>query len=176
MGSREIMPHFNTVIMNPPYDNYFIHTRICSEVKKHTDNAIAICPINKATRYRTCEFADKPFGDQIAWNNVFIMDLMGENNEYFSTKNSIFVKHTTDPFYTMWYKNGKYIIDNSERNLELGHNLILDENRLDEIQKFFDWLNTTDNEIVKNSTHITTVRPSRYNINKLWEIYQNEKG
>lgn len=103
------------------------------------------------------------------------MDLMGENNEYFSTKNSIFVKHTTDPFYTMWYKNGKYIIDNSERNLELGHNLILDENRLDEIQKFFDWLNTTDNEIVKNSAHITTVRPSRYNINKLWEIYQNEK-
>lgn len=93
--------------MNPPYDNYFIHTRICNEVKKHTDNAIAICPINKATRYKTCEFVDKPFGEQITWNNVFIMDLMGENNEYFSTKNSIFVKHTTDPFYTMWYKKRK---------------------------------------------------------------------
>ena len=34
------MPHFDTVIMNPPYDNYFIHTRICNEVKKHTDNEI----------------------------------------------------------------------------------------------------------------------------------------
>ena len=76
------------VIANPPYNRWKLHTKIANQIKLKTIKSVFIMPINVDIKYKTAEFLEKPFGDEIAWNNVFLLDMDGNINEYFSENNA----------------------------------------------------------------------------------------
>ena len=108
-----------------------------------------------------------PFG--IAWSNIFVFDLKGNKNEYYSFDNAPFFSDT---------KTGLAIKMNG-KDLGLGsfanerNSIILSKKQ--EAQEFCDWVNKRNNELSLLFFKLVARRPSRPFLNKLWEIY-NERG
>lgn len=72
-------------IMNPPYNTAY--TNLCDNItdlikQKRPKKYIQICPINSKIKYKMAEFVCNPFG--IRWSNIFVFDMLGNENEYFS--------------------------------------------------------------------------------------------
>ena len=49
-------------------------------------------PLSSKVRYNTAEYVGNPFG--IAWANIFVFDLKGNKNEYYSFENAPFFSDT----------------------------------------------------------------------------------
>ena len=172
----------DVVIANPPYNRWKLHTKIANYIKLKTIKSVFIMPINVDIKYKAAEFLEKPFGDEIAWNNVFLLDMNGNINEYFSENNACFFKNTTvhkskDPFYKICFENNKLTIKQFITDDEKYRwNCIIREEYTETIKKFLDWVNTQNNEninFIKKT--FTPKHVSKYAINKLWEIYNENR-
>ena len=160
-------------IMNPPYSNgpVNITDKINEKIKNTKPNyIIAIHPMYRTTKYKTAEFVDDPFG--IRWNNVFIFDCLGDINEYFSRKPCpLWDKNSNDVFWLKWGKNkntlclDKMTNKNSKRNV---NKCIVNQITLD----FIDWVNENKQWELY---HIPTTCITKVFINRLWEIYNEER-
>lgn len=157
--------------MNPPYNNCQSHNgrigdKITEEIKnKHPRKYIQIQPINSKMKYKTSEFVCNPFG--IRWSNIFIFDMLGNKNEYFS--------HYEMP---LWDKNSNVTLWSNEKS----NKVFLVESNDDttkcrfkiketpETYDFINWMNT-DTKAQFFIKYIRTTLPSRYMYNRLWEIY-----
>lgn len=160
----------DNVIANPPYGanlNPNFHNRIMNEITPKSSHCIAIMPLSSKVRYNTAEYVGNPFG--IAWSNIFVFDLKGNNNEYYSFDNAPFFSDT---------KTGLAIKLNG-KDLGLGsfanerNSVILSQKQ--EAQEFCDWVNKRNNELSLLFFKLVDRRPSRPFLNKLWEIYNEER-
>lgn len=166
-------------VCNPPYNNPNTIdkklSRICNNIidcvkDKNPQNFICVCPMNGTMKYRTAEFVDDPFG--IRWNNVFIFDCLGDINEYFSRKPCpLWNENSNDVFWLKWGKNknvlclDKMTNGNSKRNV---NKCIVNQTTLD----FIEWVNENKQWELY---HIPTTAITKVFINRLWEIYNEER-
>lgn len=163
---------FDVVIANPPYDSYNLHGRIMDKVKKHTNECYSVMPLNKSIRFKYCEWLNNPFNGQIAWNNVFLFDLKGNNNDYFSCKHcELFTTFNSYPYYTIRLKNDKFVVSEKKDG---GCNCIIAEDKVEETKKFLEWVNNKDSEHKLICFHCWTIHPPRYIFHRLYEIYKEK--
>lgn len=162
-------------IMNPPYNNCQSHNgRICDNItveikNKHPLKYIQIQPINSKMKYKTAEFVCNPFS--IRWSNIFIFDMLGNINEYFSFNEM-----------PLWDKNSNKTLWNTENppkvfiteNDEETHKRRFKIKDIQETYDFIQWMNT-DTKAQFFIKYIRTTLPSRYMFNRLWEIYNEER-
>ena len=75
-------------LCNPPYNGNknkanCLHVSIAKHIKKKKiERFIQVSPIVAQMKYKTAEYIGNPFG--IRWSNIFIFDMLGNENEYFS--------------------------------------------------------------------------------------------
>ena len=158
-------------IMNPPYNNCQSHNgrigdKITENIKnKQPQKYIQIQPINSKMKYKTSEFVCNPFG--IRWSNIFIFDMLGSINEYFSySEMPLWDKNSNE---TLWSneKSNKVFLTKSNDDTTKCRFKIKDTQ---ETYDFIKWMNT-DTKAQFFIKYIRTTLPSRYMYNRLWEIY-----
>lgn len=161
-------------LMNPPYNNCQSHNeligdKITEEIKdKHPLKYIQIQPINSKMKYKTAEFVCNPFG--IRWSNIFIFDMLGNKNEYFSHNEMPLWDKTSNKCLWTHENPPKVYITKTDKNTSKKRFNVKDTQ---ETYDFINWINT--NETAKfYITYIRTILPSRYMFNRLWEIYNAE--
>ena len=167
----------DVIIANPPYNNPKTKdkklSRICNNIissikEKKPSNFIAICLINASLKYRTAEFVCNPFG--IRWSNIFIFDMLGNINEYFSfNEMPLWDKNSKK---TLWLLENptKVVLTETDNDTTKRRFKIKDNN---ETKDFIQWMNT-DPKAKFFIKYIRTTLPSRYMFNRLWEIYNEE--
>ena len=161
-------------ILNPPYNDCQKHNenildKITEIIRyKQPQKYIQIQPISSKTRYKTAEFVGNPF--DIRWSNIFIFDMLGNKNEYFShNEMSLWDKDSNKCLWLHENPPKVYITETDEET----HKRRFNVKDTQETYDFINWINT--NEIgIFYITYIRTTLPSRYMINKLWEIYNAE--
>lgn len=158
-------------IMNPPYAGQGklanIHQKIIKMIKdKKPTSLISVNPMNSCMKYKSAEFIKGAF--DIKWNNVFIFDCLGNNNEYFIESGFPYWNKKGDK--SIWIVKHKVdIVDNKITTMR--RRTAFDNKYIDIVKPFIKWLNENKLEdIQKCST--TLVSPKLYNY--LWEIYENE--
>ena len=160
-------------IMNPPYNGHekqnFICRRITKEIKSlKPQKYIQICPNEANLFYKNAEFVCNPFG--IRWSNIFIFDMLGNINEYFSFNEM-----------PLWDKNSKktlWLLENPSKVVltETDNDTTKRRFKIKDTQETYDfiqWMNT-DPKAKFFIKYIRTTLPSRYMFNRLWEIYNEE--
>lgn len=160
----------DVVIANPPYGsnrNPNFHNRIMNEIKPKVSQCISVMPLSSKVRYKTAEYVGNPFG--IAWANIFVFDLKGNKNEYYSFDNAPFFSET---------KTGLAIKMNG-KDLGLGsfaneRNSVIPAQK-QEAQDFCDWVNERNNELSLLFFKLVDRRPSRPFLNKLYEVYNENR-
>lgn len=161
----------DNVIANPPYGailNPNFHNRIMNEIKPKVSNCISVMPLSSKVRYKTAEYVGNPFG--IAWSNIFVFDMLGNKNEYFSYNEMPLWDKTSNK--TLWIRENPpeiFIMDTIKDTTKMRFNII---NNSDS-QNFVKWVNTSEvgTFFIK---YIRTTFPSRYMYNRLWEIYNEQ--
>lgn len=161
-------------IMNPPYNGPGHQNFICRRITKEIKNLkpqkyIQICPNEANLFYKTAEFVCNPFG--IRWSNIFIFDMLGNINEYFSFNEIPLWDKNSNKTLWMLENPAKVVLtetnnDTSKRRFKIKDN--------QETKDFIQWMNT-DTKAKFFIKYIRTTLPSRYMYNRLWEIY-NEIG
>lgn len=160
-------------IMNPPYNGpghqNFICRRITKEIKRlKPQKYIQICPNEANLSYKTAEFVCNPFG--IRWSNIFIFDMLGNINEYFSfNEMPLWDKNSKK---TLWMLEKPKVVLSDTDDETTKRRFKIKDNK--ETKDFIQWMNT-DTKAQFFIKYIRTTLPSRYMYNRLWEIY-NERG
>ena len=163
-------------LCNPPYNGNknkanCLHVSIAKHIKKKKiERFIQVSPIVAQMKYKTAEYIGNPFG--IRWSNIFIFDMLGNENEYFSQNKMPLWDKTSNK--CIWLEgegyNQKVILCDINKNNAKTRYKIKD---CKETNDFIDWLNT--NEIAKwRLTWIRSTLASPALYNRLWEIYKNE--
>jgi len=158
------------VIANPPYGaklNPNFHNRIMNEIKPKVSHCIAVMPLSSKVRYKTAEYVGNPFG--IAWSNIFVFDLKGNKNEYYSFDNAPFFSDTKTGL--AMKMNGKDLGLGSYANER--NSVILSKKQ--EAQDFCEWVNERNNELSLLFFKLVARRPSRPFLNKLYEVYNENR-
>ncbi len=130
---------------------------------------IQICPNEANLSYKTAEFVCNPFG--IRWSNIFIFDMFGNINEYFSFNEMPLWDKNSKKTLCMLEKPTKVVLSDTDDETTKRRFKIKDNK---EIKDFLLWLQTNETAQFFRKTffHINTKTPC---VNKLWEIY-NERG
>lgn len=161
-------------ICNPPYNNPKTKdkklSRICNNIissikEMKPSNFIAICPINASLKYRIAEFIDKPF--EIRWNNVFIFDLLGNENEYYTNiQCPLYDSSSNKVLWLKWGKHNKIVLAEtsskcSKRNIS----------KIEDIQETNDFIAWCNENKLWEIDHIPTTAATKGFFNKLWYDY-----
>lgn len=161
-------------IMNPPYNGPGHKNFICRRITKEIKNLkpkkyIQICPNESNLSYKTAEFVCNPFG--IIWSNIFIFDMLGNINEYFSFNEMPLWDKNSNKTLWMLENPTKVVLSDTDDETTKRRFKIKDTQ---ETKDFIQWMNT-DTKAQFFIKFIRTTLPSRYMYNRLWEIYNENR-
>ena len=163
------MIKIDVYIMNPPYvgnGHTHLSEKIYSKIKEYNPIAfIGLSPLVKESKYKTAEHINNAFAG--VWNYVWMFDLLGEENEYFSKNiKKITYKEQTyglggnsnTPIY--FDKNGK--LKNALNKMPLTK----------ETAKFVEDVNCSK-KFQDGRKYTQTAQISPYFISKFYELWKN---
>ena len=169
----------DVVIANPPYSGSYDHLckNIIDKLKEiKPSRYISVHPMYSYQTYKTAEFVRNPFG--IRWSNIFVYDMMGNENDFFSKKKApIWNKQSEDIIYVKGEQENTKVYIRKIQDKEKQINSVWNRVRVtndETTRKFVDWLNTNE-EAKFRLGFIRTRHISILLYNRLWEIYNENR-
>lgn len=164
-------------IMNPPYSNgpVNITDKINEKIKNTKPNyIIAIHPMYRTTKYKTAEFVENPFTEYNPKNNnLWIFDLLGDKNEYFSDNKNFPYWETCSKSNKILYARWNYnyeLIELENYSFAFRRGFVKDNIPMD----FVEWLQTNEYAQWCRKTFFQC-SPKTNVITRLWEIYNENR-